>query len=169
MNGPEDISKEAQLLAILQQSGMLKAAQQLVTKIEDKKRKTVKVNGKQWRYAIVTTVCRHCRSTVTKTMTLKTDAETYTYIGPEDQVYVVTYRMCEEPVEVFTHTGACDKCKEYIAGLDREILESMYYNLLLKSDRDSKHPPIRPPERDKNNHNNNIEEEEYDSKEESNN
>ena len=169
MNEPEDVSKEAQLLAILQQSGMLKAAQQLVTKIEDKRRKTVKVNGKQWRYANVTTVCRHCRSTTTRTTTLKTSAESFTYIGPEDQVYVVTYRMCEEPVEVFTHTGACDKCKEYIAGLDREILESMYYNLLLKSDRDSKHPPIRPPERDKNNHNNNIEEEEYDSKEESNN
>lgn len=169
MNGPEDVSKEAQLLAILQQSGMLKAAQQMVAKIEDKKRKTVKVNGKQWRYANVTTVCRHCRSTITRTTTLKTSAESFTYIGPEDQVYVVTYRMCEEPVEVFTHTGACDKCKEYIAGLDREILESMYYNLLLKSDRDSKHPPIRPPERDKNNHNNNIEEEEYDSKEESNN
>lgn len=168
MNGPEDVSKEAQLLAILQQSGMLKAAQQMVAKIEDKKRKTVKVNGKQWRYANVTTVCRHCRSTITRTTTLKTSAESFTYIGPEDQVYVVTYRMCEEPVEVFTHTGACDKCKEYIAGLDREILESMYYNLLLKSDRDSKHPPIRPPERDKNNHNNNVEDD-YDSKEESNN
>lgn len=121
------------MLSLLSGKGGLRLAIAEMQKHEVTKIKTQKHKAKQYRYCDIVQHCRHCGHEGEHRVTLETKADTFSYIGEDKHVNIVTYETVEQPHKFLSYVSYCDKCCTYIKEMSREELEKKYIKLLRRN------------------------------------